>query len=50
MDMILEKMSKAESIDDLLEAYLKLDKQAIFAILAFAADCIKNQKVYSTAS
>jgi len=50
VDMLLEKMSKGETIDDLLQAYPRIDKETIFAVLAFAAESIKNEKIYSTAS
>lgn len=49
-DLILEKLSEGESIDDLLEAYPRITKEDIFAVLAFAADSIKNEVVYSIAS
>ena len=44
--MILEKLSKGEAIDDLLEAYPRITKEDILAVLAFAADAIKNEVVY----
>lgn len=50
VDLLLDKMSKGETMDDLLEAYPRIDKEAIFAILAFAAESIKNQKVHSIVS
>lgn len=49
-DLILEKLSKGEAIDDLLEAYPRITKEDILAVLAFAADAIKNEVVYSLAS
>jgi uncharacterized protein (DUF433 family) len=49
-DLILEKLSEGETIDDLLEAYPRITKEDIFAVLAFAADTIKNEVVYSIAS
>lgn len=49
-DLILEKLSEGESIDDLLEAYPRITRADIFAVLAFAAESIKNEVVYSIAS
>ena len=37
-------------MDNLIEAYPRLNKESIFAVLAFAAESIKNQKVFSIAS
>ena len=50
VELVLEKMAEGEAVDDLLQAYPKLDKSAIYAALAFAADTIKNEVVYSFAS
>ena len=50
VDLLLNKMSEGETIDGLIQAYPRLNKEAIFAVLAFAAESIKNQKVYSIAS
>lgn len=50
VDLLLEKMANGESIEDLLLAYPRLEKMAIFASLAFAADSIKNEIVYPLAS
>lgn len=47
VDLVLEKLSEAESMEDLLTAYPGLQKQAILAAFAFAADTIKNEVVYS---
>jgi len=50
VELILDKLSAGESIEDLLAAYPRLSKEAIYAALAFASESIKNQKVYSVAS
>jgi uncharacterized protein (DUF433 family) len=50
IDLILEKLSEGETIEDLLLAYPRIDKETIFAIFAFAAFSIKNEVVYSLAS
>jgi uncharacterized protein (DUF433 family) len=49
-DLILEKLSVGETIDDLLDAYPSLTHADILAVLAFAAEAIKNEVVYSIAS
>lgn len=50
VDLLLEKLSEGESVDDLLKAYPRLKKEDIFAALAFAAEMIKNEIVHSLAS
>jgi len=50
VELILDKLSAGESFEDLLAAYPRLSKEAIYAALAFASESIKNQKVYSVAS
>lgn len=50
VDLILEKLSEGETIEDLLKAYPRLTKEAIYAVLAFAAFSVKNEIVYPLAS
>ena len=50
VDLLLEKMANGETIEDLLEGYPSLDRDSIYAILAFAAETIKNEVVYPLAS
>ncbi len=50
VDLILEKLASEDSIEDLLEAYPTLTREDIIACLLFAADSIKNEVVFSTAS
>lgn len=50
VELILDKLSAGESMDDLLAAYPRLSLNAIYAALAFASEAIKNQKVYAVAS
>jgi len=50
VDLILEKLAEGEAIDDLLKAYPNLDKDAIFASLAFASEYIKDETIYPIAS
>jgi len=37
-DLILEKLSEGETLDDLLEAYPRITRADVFAVLAFAAE------------
>lgn len=50
VELILDKLSAGESFEDLLAAYPRLSKEAIYAAFSFASESIKNQKVYSVAS
>jgi len=50
VELILDKLSAGEQIEDLLAAYPRLSMDAIYAALAFASETIKNQKIYSVAS
>ena len=48
VNLILEKLSIGDSIDDLLEAYPHIKRDAILACLAFAAERIKKEKIPQT--
>lgn len=50
VDLLLEKLSEGETIDDLMKAYPHLKREDIFAALAFAAEMIKREVVHSLAS
>lgn len=50
VDLILEKLSDGESVEDLLEAYPRLNREGIAAILAYAADVVRNDHIYALAS
>jgi len=43
VDLILEKLSEGETIDQLLEAYPSITTEAINACLAFAADNLRDE-------
>lgn len=47
VDLILEKMSTGETINQLLKSYPHLSKEAIYACLRFASESVKNEKVFS---
>ena len=44
VELILEKLSKAETIQDLLEVHPSLTIDKIYAALALAADVLKGKK------
>lgn len=49
VELILEELSAGKSVEDLLKAFPRLDRQGILAALAFAADALKGEKVYPIA-
>jgi len=49
VELILEKLSAGESIQDLLEAHPRLRKEDISAALAFAAKMLKSEMIYPLA-
>ena len=50
VDLILEKLAAGDTINDLLLAYPKMNRNDIAACLLFAAESIKNEVIYSKAS
>ncbi len=48
VDLILEKLSYGDTIDDLLEAYPHISREAILACLSFASESVKKE-VFQTA-
>lgn len=50
VDLILEKLSDGETIEDLLKAYPRISQEDVFAALAFAAETIKNEIIHPLAS
>jgi len=45
VNLILEKLASGDSMNDLLEAYPKLNKDDLIACLLFAAESIQNDVV-----
>ena len=43
VDLILEKVSNGESIEDLLLAYPRLTRNDILACIAYGADTVRNE-------
>ncbi|MEO1515354.1 MAG: DUF433 domain-containing protein [Bacteroidota bacterium] len=50
VDLILEKMSNGETVEELLNSYPHITKEAVFACLRFASESIKTEKIYPLAS
>jgi len=46
----LEKLSAGHSLEDLLQSYPHLNREQIFACLAFAADSIRTEIVKEVAA
>lgn len=46
VELILERLAAGETIEQLLEAYPRLTKEAIQAALAFGADALRADVVY----
>lgn len=49
VEMVLESLSAGESVEDLIDAYPRLSKDAILAALSFAAEALKGEKIYPLA-
>ena len=43
VELILEKLAAGESVEQILEAHPRLDRQAVLAALAFAAESLKAE-------
>ncbi len=50
VDLITEKLSMGETVEDLLEAYPTINREKILACLAFVTDLLRNEEVYLLAS
>lgn len=50
VDLIIEKLSLGETLEDLLEAYPTLNRNHILSCLAYATAMIRNEDVYLLAS
>ena len=49
VEMILESLAAGETIENLLDSYPRLTREAIRAALSFAADVLKGEKIYPIA-
>lgn len=50
VELILEKLAEGETIEQILLAHPRLTQEAIFAALKFAAQSLRADVVYPTAS
>ncbi len=46
VELILEKLSSGETVEQILEAHPRLSREAIFAALKFAIEILKTAVVY----
>jgi uncharacterized protein (DUF433 family) len=44
--MFLESLAAGETVDNLINSYPRLTKEAVSAALSFAADALKGEKTY----
>ena len=49
VELILEKLSAGETVDQILEAHPRLTKEGVFAALNFAAQALRYDVVYPIA-
>ena len=49
VELILEKLSEGESLNQILESHPQLSKKSIYACLSYAQDSIKHETAYSLA-
>ena len=50
VELILEKLSAGESVDQILESHPRLTSEGVFAALRFAAETLRADVVYPTPS
>ena len=50
VELILEKLAKGETMEQLLESHPRLTKEAIYAALHFASKVLKADVIYPIAS
>ncbi|GAA4353506.1 hypothetical protein GCM10023185_14190 [Hymenobacter saemangeumensis] len=47
VDIVLEKMAAGETVEQVLESYPHLSREAVLACLAFAANSVRNELIYA---
>jgi uncharacterized protein (DUF433 family) len=47
VELILEKLAEGETFEQILDAYPRLTREAVLAALAFAAQALRTDVVYS---
>jgi uncharacterized protein (DUF433 family) len=50
VELLLRKLAEGASLEDLLDAYPRLTKDDVQACLAYAADAIAHEDIYSVRS
>jgi uncharacterized protein (DUF433 family) len=50
VELLLRKLSEGATVEDLLNAYPRITKDDIQACLAYAADAIAHEDIYSLSS
>lgn len=50
VELLLRKLSEGATVEELLDAYPRLTKDDIQACLAYAADAIAHEDIYSVSS
>jgi uncharacterized protein (DUF433 family) len=46
VELVLDELAAGMSIDELLEEYPRLTREAVYAALAFAADTLRREVIY----
>jgi uncharacterized protein (DUF433 family) len=49
VELILEKLSAGETVENIIEAHPQISKEQIQAALAFAAQSLKGENIYPVA-
>jgi len=50
VELVLEKLSEGESIEQILQSYPHISKENIMACLAYAKDSLNNEVIYQLVS
>ncbi len=50
VDLILERLSQGETIQQLIDAYPNISEEYVYACLSYATSLLRNETVYSIAS
>ena len=50
VELLLRKLSEGATVEELLDAYPRLTKDDVQACLAYAADAIAHEDIYSVSS
>jgi uncharacterized protein (DUF433 family) len=49
VELILDKLSAGEKIEDILRAHTHITQEQVLAALAFASEILKHEKIYPVA-